>query len=76
MDYGSPSTDLGYIATVEGLVSVRIPDGVPGLASLDGDYLVAASAYDDWGNESDIGEAVLVPFDFVPPAAPGAVTIT
>lgn len=75
MDYGSLSIDLGYIAAVEGLVSVRIPDNVPGLAVLEGNYLVAVSAYDDWGNESDMGEAVVFPFDFVPPAAPGAVMI-
>lgn len=53
-----------------------IPDEVPEVGALDGTYKIAVSAYDDWGNESDMGEVTTVPFDFVAPAAPGAVMIT
>lgn len=70
LSYDSPSVDLGLN------VVVTIPDQVPKLGALNGVYKIAASAYDTWGNESDLSEVVTVPFDFVAPDAPGAVVIS
>lgn len=38
---------------------------------LEGEVKVAATALDDWGNESDMGESVILPLDLTAPDAPG-----
>ena len=70
LSYDSPSVDVGLNTILE------IPTDIPEFEALDGDYKLAAVAYDDWGNRSDFGVVTEVPFDFVAPVAPGEVIIS
>ena len=65
LTFDSPNVDVGMKTH-----DFVIPPDLP-WEDLDGNYKVAASAYDDVGNET-MGETVIVPFDFIAPDAPGA----
>lgn len=46
------------------------------LSEIDGVYNIGIASVDDAGNESDFSLVNDVPLDFIPPQAPGAITIT
>lgn len=66
---GSPFVDVGIRLTFD------IPGEFEELENLDGHYIVAMRAYDDEGNLSATGPEDIVPLDFLPPEAPGAITV-
>ena len=69
LSYNSDKIDLGSN------LSLVIPDDAPALAGLDGEYRMAVTAYDEVGNESDMSQEALVPFDFVAPEAPSGAPV-
>ena len=46
------------------------------MSDIDGVYNIGVVAVDDAGNESDFSLVGDVPLDFIPPQAPGIITIT
>ena len=46
------------------------------MSDIDGVYNIGVVAVDDAGNESDFSLVSDVPLDFIPPQAPGIITIT
>ena len=65
--HDSPSYDLGNNTSV--LLNTM-------LGNIDGTFNIGVVAVDDVGNESDFSLMNDVPLDFVPPEAPGSLTIT
>lgn len=65
----SKSIDIGNRTEFE------IPGEFADLAGLDGIYKAAIVAYDDAGNMSASGLEAIVPLDFLPPEAPGALEV-
>jgi len=69
LTYNSPSVELGnnpvsgYIEADLSTFNVMFPN--------DANYNLGFTSVDDIGNESDIVEALNVPFDFVAPSPPG-----
>jgi hypothetical protein len=66
----SPFVDVG------GRLTFEVPGEFNELKNLDGSYRVAMVAYDDEGNLSASGPEVIVPLDFLPPEAPGAIEVS
>ncbi len=69
LDYNSQFHDIGNITSVD--IST-----LPGMITTDGVYHIGITAVDDADNESSMSVSMDVPLDFLPPDAPGAITIT
>jgi len=68
LNFNSDSVDVGMN------LSIIVPDQLPGFETLEGDYNIAVSAYDDWGNET-MTDPVIYPLDFIAPLAPVGFTL-
>lgn len=74
LTYNSPSLSLGN-SPVAGMIEADL-SSFPSTFPNDADYNLGFTSVDDIGNESDIVEALNVPFDFVAPSPPGTPIIT
>ena len=73
---GEPLTERSPFVDVDKRLEFDVPGEFEELKNLDGSFRVAMVAYDDEGNLSASGPEVIVPLDFLPPEAPGAIEVS
>lgn len=73
---GEQLTESSPFVDVDKRLEFDVPGEFEELKNLDGSYRVAMVAYDDEMNLSASGPEVIVPLDFLPPEAPGAIEVS